>query len=143
MKSLNRFFISGFLASIILVSCELSDDDNVFQANQVSAILDASVPDTMTVGETYPLQITYQKDSNCHTFLRFESVNQGDSLYFMRAMTIFTQANDCSQEPEEVLIEEDFTNDFESDFSFKFLTDINSDGESVYIEKPVVVRNND
>lgn len=139
MKFLSKLFITGFLTSIVLVSCDVSDDGGNFQSNQVSAILEANVPDTMMVGETYPLEITYQKDSDCHTFFRFEAVNQGDSLYFVRAMTTFTQAADCSQDPEGVLIEEEFTNNFESDFKFKFLTDIDSIGEPVYIDREVVV----
>lgn len=138
MKFLSKLFIVFFLASIILVSCEVNDD-GFFQSTQVSRILDAEVPDTMVVGETYTFDITYEKDSDCHTFSNFEAVSQGDSLYFVRAITLFTQSSNCNQqaigEPREI----DFTNEFESDFTFKFLQDRDSVGESIYLEKDVVV----
>ncbi|WP_019037246.1 hypothetical protein [Psychroflexus tropicus] len=138
MKFLSRLFILGFLSSIVLVSCEVNDD-GFFQTSQVSAILAANVPDTMVLGETYNLEITFQRDSNCHTFSSFDSAKQGDSLLFVRAITIFTQATNCNEESEGILREVDFTNDFDSDFTFKFLSGETSEGEPVYIDKDVVV----
>lgn len=138
MKFLSRLVILGFLASIFSVSCEVSDD-GFFQSTQVSRILNADVPDTMVVGETYSFEITYEKDSDCHSFSNFDAANQGDSLYFVRAITIFTQSSNCNQDPEGVAKEIDFTNEFESDFTFKFLQDRDSEGESIYLDKEVVV----
>lgn len=138
MKILSRLFIAGFLGSIFLVSC-VSDDDNFFQTSLVSPILEANVPDTMVVGETYTLEITYQKESDCHTFSNFEAVNQGDSLYFVRAITTFTQSSNCDQVAEGVLREVDFTNDYESNFTFKFLQDKDSIGDFNYLDKEVIV----
>lgn len=138
MKFLSRLFIVGFLASILFVSCDLEEDD-FFQTSQVSRILEANIPDTMAVDETYTLEITYQKDSDCHEFFNFEAVNQGDSLYLVRAITIFTEAVNCNQEPEGVLREVEFKNNFESDFTFKFLSGIDSLGNFTYIDKAVIV----
>ena len=139
MKFFSRLFMVGFLSSILLVSCDVSDD-GFFQTTQVSSILGANVPDTMVVGETYTLEITYQKDSNCHRFSNFESANQGDSLYFVQAITIFTETSNCNQEVTGEQQEVNFTNNFESDFTFKFLSDRDDEGETVYIDKPVVVK---
>jgi len=138
MKLLSKFLIFSFLISISLVSCDV-ENDNFFQTSQVSRILSATVPDTMVTGETYTLDIRYEKDSNCHTFSNFETVNQGDSLYFVRAITIFTQSENCNQQATSELREVEFTNEFESNFTFKFLQDRDSIGELIYIDREVVV----
>ncbi len=138
MKLLSKLFIASFIGSILLVSCE-TEDDNFFQTTQVSPILSANVPDTMTVGTTYTLGITYEKSSDCHRFLSFEAVNEGDSLYYVRAITIFTEAADCNQEAEGVLKVVDFTNNFESNFTFKFLKGTDSLGDFTYVDKDVIV----
>lgn len=139
MKLLSKLFIVWFLGSILMVSCIGDDDDNFFQVAQVSKILDANVPDTMSLGETYTLEITYQKDSDCHEFSNFEAVNEGDSLYYVRAITIFTESPNCNQDPEEVVREVDFINRLRSDFTFRFLADRDSLGEFIYIDKDVIV----
>lgn len=138
MKILNLFIIVVFFSSLLLISCE-TKEDGFFRSTQVSAILSANVPDTMQVGETYTLEITYQKDSDCHQFSNFEAVNEGDSLYYVRAITIFTEAVYCNQEAEEVLREVDFINNFESNFTFKFLKGIDSLGDFTYVDKDIVV----
>lgn len=138
MKLLSKLFIACFLSSIVLVSCE-TEDDNFYQLSQVSPVLAANVPDTMLVGETYTLEITYRKDSDCHTFSGFDAVKQGDSLYYVRAITIFTQADNCNQEAEGILREANFKNSFESNFTFKFLKGKDSLGDLTYIDKDVIV----
>lgn len=138
MKILSKLFIASLLTSIILTSCDINDD-GVFQTSEVSRILDASVPDTMITGETYSFDITYEKESNCHTFSRFQTVNQADSLYFVRAITTFTQASNCEQEPEGVSRTVDFINNSDSNFTFKFLNDIDSLGNFIYITQDVIV----
>lgn len=138
MKILSRLFIVGFLTSLVLVSCSV-DDDNFIQTSQVSPILDVIVPDTMVTGETYSLEITYQRDSNCHTLSTFDTAKQGDSLFFVRAITLFNQTSTCNEIAEEVPVEIDFTNNFESNFTFKFLNSRDSIGDPVYLNKDVIV----
>ncbi|SDG99379.1 hypothetical protein [Psychroflexus sediminis] len=140
MKFFTKFVMAGFLTSIILSSCE-SADDNFFQSTEVSPILAASVPDTMRVGEAYVLEVTYEKKSDCHSFSGFDAEIQQDSLYFVRAITIFTQKEgiSCELENEGIPIDVDFINSFESDFYFKFLTANDSLGQPVFIDKKVIV----
>lgn len=139
MKYISKLFIVFFIGSIVSVSCSVDDDENLFQTSQVSPILDANVPDTMVMGETYTLGITYQKDSDCHRFSNFDAVNQEDSLYYVRAITIFTQAANCNQDSSGDQKEVDFTNNFESDFTFKFLNARDSLGDFTYLDKDVIV----
>jgi hypothetical protein len=137
MKVLGRIVIIIFITSIVFTSCEVDDGD--VQTSQVSSTLEVNVPDTMITGQTYPLEITYQKYSNCHQLSGFDVIQQGDSLIFVRAITLYTQAGNCNSEPEPVLEEVDFTNTYQSDFTFKFLKDIDSLGEFVYIDKDIIV----
>jgi hypothetical protein len=139
MKLFSKINIISIFASVLLVSCIGGDDDFSFQVTEVSSILEANVPDTMKVGETYKLEVTYQKNSNCHRFSNFDVANQGDSIYFVRALTIFSESTNCVFDPEEVLKEINYTNALESDFKFRFLKDIDSLGEFTFLDKHVVV----
>jgi hypothetical protein len=122
----------------VLIGCDI-DDDGFFQGTQISPILNANVQDTMVIGESYSLEITYQKDSDCHVFSNFDVLPEGDSLIFVKAVTLFTQASNCSQEALSELKELEFRNTFETNFTFKFLSDVDNEGEPVYIDKEVVV----
>lgn len=137
MKVLGRIVIIIFIVSIVLSSCEVDDGD--VQISQVSSILEVNVPDTMITEQTYPLEINYQKNSNCHQLSGFDVIQQGDSLIFVRAITLYTQSGNCNQDPESVLEEVSFTNTYQSDFTFKFLKDVDSIGEFVYIDKDIIV----
>ncbi|NEV92932.1 hypothetical protein G3567_02075 [Psychroflexus sp. YR1-1] len=140
MKYLSQFFIACLIGSLFFASCD-SEDDTFFQSTEVSPILAANIPDTMRVGEAYVLEITYEKKSDCHRFSGFEAEIQQDSLYFVRAITIFTQKGgiSCIPENEGVPREVNFNNGFESDFTFKFLTANDSLGQPVFIDKKVIV----
>lgn len=138
MKLLGRTFIVLFFSTFLMIGCDVNDD-GFFQSSQVSPILNANVPDTMIIGESYSLEVTYQKDSDCHTFSNFDVLPQGDSLVFVRAVTLFTQASNCSQDALGELKELEFDNTFETNFTFKFLNDVDNEGEPVYIDKEVVV----
>ncbi|EMY82647.1 hypothetical protein ES731_01650 [Psychroflexus gondwanensis] len=138
MKLLGRTFIVLFFSTFLMIGCDVNDD-GFFQSSQVSPILSANVPDTMIIGESYSLEVTYQKDSDCHTFSNFDVLPQGDSLVFVRAVTLFTQASNCSQDALGELKELEFDNTFETNFTFKFLNDVDNEGEPVYIDKEVVV----
>jgi len=137
MKLLGRTLIVLFFSTVVLIGCDVNDDD-FFQSTQVSPILSANVPDTMVIGESYSLEVTYQKDSDCHTFSNFDVLPQGDSLVFVRAVTLFTQASNCSQDALGESKGLEFDNIFETNFTFKFLKDVD-EGEPVYIDKEVVV----
>ena len=138
MKLQSRTLIVLFFSMVVLIGCDINDD-SFFQSTQVSPILNASVPDTMLIGEYYSLEVTYQKDSDCHTFSNFDVLPQGDSLVFVRAVTLFTQASNCSQDALDELKGLEFDNTFETNFTFKFLSDVDNEGEPVYIDKEVVV----
>jgi hypothetical protein len=138
MKLQIRTLILLFFSTVVLIGCDVNDD-SFFQSNQVSPILSANVPDTMVIGESYSLEVTYQKDSDCHIFSNFDVLPQGDSLVFVRAITLFTQDSNCSQDELGELKGLEFDNTFETNFTFKFLNDVDNEGEPVYIDKEVVV----
>ncbi len=139
MIGLNKHIVAIALSSLLFSSCIGGDDDFNFQFTEISSILEAKVPDTMKVGGSYDIEITYQKNTPCHNFSSFEATNEGDSIYFVRAVTIFTEAANCPFDPEEITIETTYTNRIESDFKFRFLKDLDEDGQFIYIDKEVVV----
>lgn len=138
MKLQSKTFIVLFFSAFVLIGCDV-DDDSFFQSTQVSPVLSANVPDTMVIGESYSLEVTYQKDSDCHIFSNFEVLPQGDSLVFVRAVTLFTQASNCSQDALAELKGLEFDNIFETNFIFKFLKDVDNEGDPIYIDKEVIV----
>jgi hypothetical protein len=138
MKLQSKIIIVSIFSMFVLIGCDINDD-GFFQGTQISPILNANVQDTMVIGESYSLEITYQKDSDCHVFSNFDVLPEGNSLVIVKAVTLFTQASNCSQEASGELKELEFRNTFETNFTFKFLSDVDNEGEPVYIDKEVVV----
>ncbi|AFU68276.1 hypothetical protein P700755_001343 [Psychroflexus torquis ATCC 700755] len=138
MKLQSIILIVLIFSTVVLMGCDV-EGNSFFQSTQVSPVLSVNVPDTMVIGESYSLEVTYQKDSDCHIFSNFEVQPQGDSLVFVRAITLFTQASNCSQDALAELKGLEFDNTFETNFIFKFLKDVDNEGDPVYIDKEVIV----
>lgn len=122
---------------MVFTSCDVSDDGS-FETTVLASIISADVPETMQIGETYPIEITYSKDSDCHTFLRFD-YQKNENTVFVSAVSSYVQESNCSIESTEEIKEIEFENDYEQDFVFKFLTEITQNNEAEYIEYEVEV----
>jgi hypothetical protein len=61
-----------FLPSLFLILFACSLDDNSVNYNlEILPIESVDIPDSFTLGETYPITVSYFKPSACHTFREF------------------------------------------------------------------------
>ena len=119
-------------------SCSLDDDRDDFSL-EILPIESVDIPDSFTIGQTYPITVTYLKPSTCHLFREF---------YYAKDNNIRTVAvidykflrNDC-EDLEDELVEATFNFHVTSNGSyiFKFWQGEDVDGENQYltIEVPV------
>lgn len=125
--------------SLITLSCSIDDDGYSFETTQAVPILDVSAPTTMVTGESYPLEVTLEKTTECHTFLRFDLVERNENEIYYSATTRYVDDGTCADDdPEEITEILNFENDFEDDFVIKFFSNTNENGYT-FIEVEVEV----
>jgi hypothetical protein len=66
---MKKLFLSS-LFLILFASCSL-DDNSVNYNLEILPIESVDIPDSFTLGETYPITVSYFKPSTCHTFKEF------------------------------------------------------------------------
>ena len=58
------------LTLILFASCSLKDD-GIDYTLDILPIESVDIPDTFTLGETYPITVSYFRPSTCHAFKEF------------------------------------------------------------------------
>ena len=123
---------------ILMGSCSI-DDNSPNYTSEILPVESVDIPDSFTIGQTYPITVTYLRPSTCHIFDRF---------YYLKENNIRTVAvidykfidNDC-EELENELVEAtfDFHVTSNGSYIFKFWQgeDINGDDQFLTIEVPV------
>jgi hypothetical protein len=66
---MKKLFLSS-LFLILFASCSL-DDNSVNYNLEILPIESVEIPDSFTLGETYPITVSYFKPSTCHAFREF------------------------------------------------------------------------
>jgi len=134
----NKILHLSFLAFImLLLGCDVSDDGKL-ETSVIAPIVTANIPETMEPGETYTLEITYSKESNCHNFLNFDRQTI-DNTVFMSGIARYNHESDCSDESVNVTKEVEFENTFDGDFDFKFVSGFDENNSAQYITYDVEV----
>lgn len=127
------------LALVLLVSCSLDDNDNDNYSFEILPVESVDIPTEFTLGETYPITVTYLKPSTCHVFREFYySKNLNERTV---APITLVYGNDNCETLENVT--EDATFNFivtgNGSYIFKFWQGEDENGEDQYliIEVPV------
>ncbi|CAH8282772.1 hypothetical protein EV196_101626 [Mariniflexile fucanivorans] len=127
------------LALVLLVSCSLDDNDNDNYSFEILSVESVDIPTEFTLGETYPITVTYLNPSTCHVFREFYySKNLNERTV---APITLVYENDNCQTLENVT--EDATFNFvvtsNGSYIFKFWQGEDENGEDQYliIEVPV------
>lgn len=122
------------LALIFATSCSLDDNSSNYSF-EVLPVVSVDIPTEFTLGETYPITVTYLKPSSCHLFKEFYySKNLNERT--VAPITIVYENDNCETLEN---VEEDATFNFivtsNGSYIFKFWQ-----GEDQYltIEVPVV-----
>jgi hypothetical protein len=131
------------LTLILFASCSIKDDGiNYNDANYSLDILpieSVDMPDTFTLGETYPITVSYLKPSTCYSFKEFYYLKNNNERT-VAVINYVTNNNSCTDLQDE-LVEATFNFVVTSNGSyiFKFWqgTDENDVDQYLTIEVPV------
>jgi hypothetical protein len=125
--------------TLILASCSV-DDDSVDYSFDILPVESVDIPEEFTLGETYPITVSYFKPSSCHTFKEFYYLKNNNERTVAPINYIFEEDNCESLEDELVENTFNFVVTGNGSYIFKFWQGEDADGEDLYliIEVPVV-----
>lgn len=126
------------LTLILFVSCDVDDDDDY--RLDVLPIENVTMPETFTLGETYPITVSYFRPTSCHSFKDFYYLKNNNE----RTVAIINYElidDDCVILEDELV---DATFNFivtsNGSYIFKFWQGVDENNEDQYliIEVPVI-----
>jgi PBP1b-binding outer membrane lipoprotein LpoB len=134
---MKRFFLITVIA-LILTSCSLDDDSNNFELKTLP-IKEAEVPVEFIYGRTYDIMVTYDLPDGCHSFQSlFFQQNANERIVAINALQDLVSA--CT----EAIIEENHTFELtalqEADYVFKFWKGVDENGDNIFEEVTVPVK---
>ncbi|MEW4922436.1 hypothetical protein [Algibacter sp. 2305UL17-15] len=138
---MKKILILSFLA-LFLSSCELIDDDDgdVRFTSEFLPIESVDIPDEFSLGEVYPIKVTYQRPTSCHVFRNLYYAKENNERTVAIITAVF-ERNDCETLTDE-MVERSFNFKVTSNGSyiFKFWQGKDDNDEDIYltIEVPVV-----
>ena len=132
-------FIVLCLSLVLFSSCNIDDDGTTYSFD-VLPVESVDIPNEFTLGETYPITVSYLRPSTCHAFKEFYYLKENNERTVAPITYVFDR-NDC-ETLENELVEATFNFIVTSNGSyiFKFWQGEDNEGEAQYltIEVPVV-----
>lgn len=126
------------LALFLFASCSI-DDDSTNYSFEILPIESVDIPDEFTLGEVYPITVSYFRPSTCHSFKEFYYLKENNQRTVAAINYVFDN-NSCETFTDE-LVEATFNFIVTSNGSyiFKFWQGEDASGEDQYliIEVPV------
>ncbi|PKQ45711.1 hypothetical protein [Confluentibacter flavum] len=134
---MKKILILSFIL-ILMGSCSLDDDGKDFNL-EILPIESVDIPDSFTMGQTYPITVSYLRPSTCHLFREF--YYDKDNNIRTVAVIDYKYLNNNCEDLENELVEATFNFHVTSNGSyiFKFWQgeDDNGDNQYLIIEVPV------
>ncbi len=130
---------------LLFVSCSLDDDNsNDGSANysfEILSVESVDIPDAFTLGEVYPITVSYFKPSTCHSFKEFYYLKE-NNIRTVAPINYVFENNSCETLTNE-LVEATFNFIVNSNGSyiFKFWQGEDNNGEDQYLTIEVPVTN--
>ncbi len=127
------------LTLILFASCSV-DDDSTYSF-EVLPVESVDIPDEFTLGEVYPITVSYFKPSSCHFFREFYYLKDNNERTVAPIDYVF-ERDDCETLNDE-LVEETFNFIVTSNGSyiFKFWQGEDTNGGDQYLTIEVPVTN--
>ena len=126
------------LTFILFASCSVEDDSTNYSF-EVLPVESVEIPDEFTLGEVYPITVSYFRSSTCHLFREFYYLKENNERTVAPIDYVFEE-NNC-QDLNDELVEQTFNFIVTSNGSyiFKFWQGEDANGEDQYliIEVPV------
>ena len=136
MKKLK--LISSLFFIMLLMSCNPESDEIKYNL-EFLAIESVDLPDTLVLGQTHEIRVTYKKPTSCHVFNAFY-YEKNLNIRTIAVNSIVTQRDDCvtlDNEIEEASINFYVTNN--GSYIFKFWQGKDENGEDLFLEIEVPV----
>ncbi len=135
-----KIIVSLFL--ITLFGCT-DDDDNQGFFYELVTIEQASLPDQFVRGQTYAIDVSYFRPSDCHSFVGFDYNRLGNERTVAVVNLVVDEAGrDCTDLEQTDLVDASFNFivGFETSYIFRFWQgrDDNGTNQFLIIEVPVV-----
>ena len=126
------------LALFLFVSCSIDDDSPNFSF-EILPIESVDIPDEFTLGEVYPITVSYFKPSTCHSFKEFYYLKENNERTVAAINYVFEDKTCEALIDELVEVTFNFIVTSNGSYIFKFWQgeDINGEDQYLIIEVPV------
>ena len=140
MKKLVALSIALFLFASCSLDSDGSNDDSLNFSFEILPIDSVDIPDKFSLGQTYPIKVSYFQPSTCHSFKEFYHLIENNERTIAVIDYVFDNGNCQTLTDELVDATIDFTATSNGSYIFKFWQGQTSDGEDEYliIEVPVI-----
>jgi len=125
--------------TLILASCSV-DDDSVDYSFDILPVESVDIPEEFTLGETYPITVSYFRPTSCHAFKEFYYLKNNNERIVAPINYVFEESTCETLDSELVENTFNFIVTSNGSYIFKFWQGEDADGEDLYltIEVPVV-----
>ena len=139
---MKKLFLLLF-ASILLFSCMKDEQDDPEFHMEFVPILNVAMPQSVTRGHTYEIEVTFKRPNDCYYFNGFTKEYSGQ-LVTVGAQTIVIQHAECQSletfAPETETFNFKCSESYQLDeYTFRFYQGTTTTGELIYLEKQVAV----
>ena len=134
---MKKFLLLSFIL-VLFGSCSVDDNDQDYSL-EILPIESVDMPESFTMGEVYPITVTYLRPSNCHLFREFYYAkdNNTRTVAVIDYKFLKTDCEDLDNELVEATF--NFQPTSNGSYIFKFWQGEDAEGEDQYliIEVPV------
>ncbi len=136
---MKKLFYLGMIASLFAFSSCKDDDENLSVSFEKLQIVDVEVPDTFQLGRSYEIFVTYTRPNACTYFQGFDVYKDEITVRNVTPVGAHYTNQECTQEAVEVTDSFWFKVIYDQNYTFRFWTGEDEEGNAEFIEKQVVV----
>ena len=136
---MKRLFILS-LTLILFASCSLKDD-GIDYTLDILPIESVDIPDTFTLGETYPITVSYFRPSTCYAFKEFYYLKSNNERTVAVINYVYAGANCTNLQDELVEATFNFIVTSNGSYMFKFWQGVDENDVDQYLIIEVPVEN--
>lgn len=132
-------FVFVILAGFIFVSCDLDDDTPNFHFTALQ-VLEAELPESFDLNETYQIGVTYLRPDECTFFEGFDVARTETTTRNVVVIgSVLTDQEVCAEVAQEISTTFNFQVLYTGTYLFRFWTGEDENGEAQYLEIEVPV----
>ena len=130
--------IFTYLIVVLAFSCSVTEDETIRSILEILPIESASMPQFLEFGQTYEINLSYIKQSNCHTFNDIYYQKDGNERTIAIITSVYPGTN-CLTSYDEVETSFDFIVNDTGSYIFKFWQGKDINGNDLYLTMEVPV----